>query len=699
MGLLPIGINNRIVQWRAKERQVEVFVNDTSGLVNNLDAWDAYFYAKKYPIRSTADLDISIGYTSRLTNGFSFDLFPITLDISSGDYIYEIIIQGPEKEQISIVQDRFTILESLNLDYNDEIPIIISPSNYLFTVHDLIANFNLTSMLSWEVISFPEWLSISSELGTGNYSGTITKNSSLENQSSGEIIFKNLYNNYGYFDASFFYSDLVLSKTSITFEPETPVTLDISTANINSWITSGIPNWLSYDISKGIGNSTIILEASIISEKPVSNITVDSSFSYQKSFDVSFYYKTTLSVPSLISLDPINEPSIWFSILTGSPNSWSLIFTQEDWFTIEPSSGTGDTSINITTNGKNNESSTITINSFYVDDVSINLIYNVPELSVIPSYGIFTDSCEGTPYPAYIDFDVSTSDPSNYWFIPSTSSWTTIDISSGTGNGTFRLTTIDLSTSKHQQLIVNSYGSDFVVDISYFVPYPTDGLIGMWGFEDTLNNSISSVPILSHFSGDGETYNSGKIGKALCSNSNLLLGDVSTLMKGPFTLSMWFYPNDLGVGAQYLFLINAKKWNCSGTPLWLGTEGLSIAENITGSGVVNLNTLEVAEGSPCGYTLTELAGKLDGLSIKNNWHNIIFSMEANGTYHVFFDLQELYYYKSARTITGFDSSTMLIRTAVDQGWPFEGCIDQLQIFDRVLTSDERYLLFHGFDVI
>lgn len=377
MSLLPIGINNRIVQWRAKELQVDVFVHDASGLVNNLDAWDAYFYAKKYPIRSTADLDISIGYTSRLTNGFSFDLFPITLDISSGDYIYEIIIQGPEKEQISIVQDRFTILESLNLDYNDEIPIIISPSNYLFTVHDLIVNFNLTSMLSWEVISFPEWLSISSELGTGNYSGTITKDSSLENQSSGEIIFKNLYNNYGYFDASFFYSDLVLSKTSITFEPETPVTIDISTANINSWITSGIPNWLSYDISKGIGDSTITLEASIITEKPVSNITVDSSFSYQKSFDVSFYYPTTLTVdssnPYTFSLEDNHHT---FNVSTGEYNEWNLILPS--WLSSDVSGMMGSGSFTLTVNDltQSHPLSSITIESMYVSDVIVDASFN-----------------------------------------------------------------------------------------------------------------------------------------------------------------------------------------------------------------------------------------------------------------------------------------------------------------------------------
>ena len=120
MGLLPVGINNRIVQWRANDKQVDVFVNDCSGFTNIIAPWTASFYAKKYPIRSTAALDISIGSSSiDASRGLvTFDLTHAITDIEKGDYIYEVFLEDSYNiNKITVVQDRFTILSSLNTSY------------------------------------------------------------------------------------------------------------------------------------------------------------------------------------------------------------------------------------------------------------------------------------------------------------------------------------------------------------------------------------------------------------------------------------------------------------------------------------------------------------------------------------------------------------------------------------------------------
>jgi len=120
MGLQAIGIDNRFVHFRAKDKQIDVFVNDCSGYFNGLNPWICSFYAKKFPPISNAEYDISIGSSSidGSIGKITFDLSPIISDISVGDYIYEVLIEDTYNiNRISVVQDRFTILNSLNTDY------------------------------------------------------------------------------------------------------------------------------------------------------------------------------------------------------------------------------------------------------------------------------------------------------------------------------------------------------------------------------------------------------------------------------------------------------------------------------------------------------------------------------------------------------------------------------------------------------
>ena len=114
MGLLKVGVNNKILHWRAKTHQVDIHVNDTSGLTQTLDEMSAYFYAKKYPIQEGDGYAISKQYSNYDADKgiITFDLDILSSDISAGDYVYEVAV-GNDEYKVSVVQDKLTFVESL----------------------------------------------------------------------------------------------------------------------------------------------------------------------------------------------------------------------------------------------------------------------------------------------------------------------------------------------------------------------------------------------------------------------------------------------------------------------------------------------------------------------------------------------------------------------------------------------------------
>lgn len=123
MTLLPKGIDNRLVTWRAKDKQVDVFIHDVSGLNTSIHPWSATFYAKRFPVSPYAPVDVSVsGTLMDGSMGFTFDLSAGLVDVSVGDYIYEVKLNDSYwwyrsyNNYVTVVQDRFQILRSLNTD-------------------------------------------------------------------------------------------------------------------------------------------------------------------------------------------------------------------------------------------------------------------------------------------------------------------------------------------------------------------------------------------------------------------------------------------------------------------------------------------------------------------------------------------------------------------------------------------------------
>ena len=108
--------NNKLQGYQNNSKQVICFVEDASGDIYDITDYSGYMYAKKYPINPLASaLDVSMLHTSKdiATGAFYFSITSTTLDLTPGDYSYEIIIDDSSTNRFTVVQDRFNLVNSL----------------------------------------------------------------------------------------------------------------------------------------------------------------------------------------------------------------------------------------------------------------------------------------------------------------------------------------------------------------------------------------------------------------------------------------------------------------------------------------------------------------------------------------------------------------------------------------------------------
>ncbi len=292
MALKAIGIDNKLINWRAKSKQIDVYVHDASGVVSSLTSYDAYFYAKKLPITNDPFPDIKIKMSEYdVSEGkMTFDFYPVISDIEEGDYLYEVQITN-EVNRITIIQDKLTIIDSLNSEDYNVIPLTVTPESFTFTVNDMSTNVNVETDNAWSLIT-PWWITASELTGVGDASIVLTKNNSnLTDIATDRNIFHNSYEIEN-LDVSFYYSDMSLTPLTYQFNLDNSTsTFNINTDSVNQWWIENIPDWLDIDTSFGSGNSSFTLTLNnFIRDLPLYNITVKSLYYKDITIDVSSYY-------------------------------------------------------------------------------------------------------------------------------------------------------------------------------------------------------------------------------------------------------------------------------------------------------------------------------------------------------------------------------------------------------------------------
>jgi hypothetical protein len=106
--------NNRLEIYQNNDKTIFCAVTDSSGTAFILTDYIPYFYAKKYPVRTTNPVDISVlgTITDPSQGAITFQLSDTDTSVAAGDYEYQIVIYDLYNTH-TIVSDRLSILSSL----------------------------------------------------------------------------------------------------------------------------------------------------------------------------------------------------------------------------------------------------------------------------------------------------------------------------------------------------------------------------------------------------------------------------------------------------------------------------------------------------------------------------------------------------------------------------------------------------------
>jgi len=715
--------DNTITEWEGRSHRVSVSVNDSSGLTA-MDG-SAYFYAKKFPISANAALDISLGHTSYSNGKFTFDLeryWPddYIMDLSIGDYVYEIVYQKGDKK-VSLVQDRFSILDSLIEGASRSISI--SPSAYFFTIHDLSTDVTVTSAVPWNIDSIPGFLSFTYDNSLRTISGVITKDSSLVSD-SGKMILSIYNGRTAEFDASFYYTDLILSPSEFTFDPYNYIqTIEVSTGDINSWKLTGIPSWLTADISSGTGNATITLScSSTLLSEVLDQMDVSSLYSYDKNIDASFYFKSEISViPSSISL---NGHSYYegISVDASSANYWWIPLIPS-WADISSSDGYGAGLLNIAAKnatryaGVSYSAFDVSVYCKYGGPKKTSVSFYAPTLYVDPSFYMFSNVSAETK-----DVSLITSDDWNEWMI-TTPSWIVASPSTGQGSKNISFTAESSISIPDSSIIISSYAGIYSLDVSFyeyfsdpsiyysmdFIKDPTTGTSWLEGayykigeFEDEIGNFNSNI-IHSKWGPEGPEASAYIVPNARKQGSNAIYflqhPDKNTAPGYNYNFSVGI--NSGSEGIRQAFFDNYDEFSIS---LWFKTDWADSQMKIfsthgyeEGGIEIFISSNKLSARRMNWYDHTIPAYEIGWTSTQdyndNLWHMAMFTYGAST--NKFYVDSSLVWTDSTDVALNVSPSRMQCMIGAEYlfgsntvRWPYRGYIDDIRIWNRGLSDGD-----------
>jgi len=112
-----LSYNNKLEGFQGNSKDLTVIIYDSSNNLFDLTDYDGYMYGRKFPIRLDNPLDISIGYSSKdPSNGaMYFQLSTTNLTLDAGDYLYEIVIDDGLTNRHTVIQDKFSLKESITI--------------------------------------------------------------------------------------------------------------------------------------------------------------------------------------------------------------------------------------------------------------------------------------------------------------------------------------------------------------------------------------------------------------------------------------------------------------------------------------------------------------------------------------------------------------------------------------------------------
>lgn len=199
-------------------------------------------------------------------------------------------------------------------------------------------------------------------------------------------------------------------------------------------------------------------------------------------------------------------------------------------------------------------------------------------------------------------------------------------------------------------------------------PYPTSGLKLELKFEDNVTDTSGEGVSIS---GSPASYTTGKVGKAATFNgtSTNLTATTSILNNTDFTISFWCY-------SQSPFQPHAFNAKSGSSYMWMGPYASS-----------HWYLYYYIDGG-ASQTITWY----DETGIENEWHHFLVTCDKDGTTYMYIDNTDRGSYTTGLAPT---FTSIGIGKRIDFDTYFKGYLDQLRVYNRVLTSAERTTLYNS----
>lgn len=360
----------------------------------------------------------------------------------------------------------------------------ITPNSRTIEFNDLDTIFSINSNISWRITSNDSWITLSQSTGNGFGIINISVDENLGNQRVGTITVEG-----GSFTETF-----TLTQTQfVQLPPTEPGRPSSGLTVLNSgdridvnWITSTSNTsgaTIEYKVFRRVNQGTFTLIDTVSSNRYTDfNLIGGNSYAYQIIAVDDLNQESTPSqegFPTVVPKKLIIQPNS-FNVGSSSGSRNVNVYSNITW-NLEPFSGITYTNSNTTTNytgnrlvsfsyPTNNTSSetqyrvqATDINNTIDDRCSVFQEGEAVELSIAPNSRIFTNQVGLTQTISVFS--------NSFWVVGSTPSWLSVSSTTGTGNGSFVITTDELNQGNERQftLVVTANPNDPTTSVDRFI--------------------------------------------------------------------------------------------------------------------------------------------------------------------------------------------------------------------------------------
>ena len=340
----------------------------------------------------------------------------------------------------------------------------VDPSSIVIPASGGQANINVTSNTSWTITGIPDWLSVDPSSGNASQSVSVTANQ--DNPDTTSRVVTLTISGGGLTKTVTITQEgapmLIITPEALTlgYQAGAHGTFHITSANISSLSTSGIPSWLTVEPTSISGNSITNITVTTVSKNssttPRNAVLYFSGGGITRSVIVTQQGSPELSVnPSSLILAYEAGSNDAFQI-NAENTSWTITAIP-DWLSVSSSSGNASQAITVTANTANPSTSPRSA-SLTISGGSITRAVTVTQEGAPPTLVAGTDTITLDAFSGSQSLLKITSNIN--WDISENSNWLTITPLSGSGNDSVMITAAENQTTSPRISIVTISGSN-----------------------------------------------------------------------------------------------------------------------------------------------------------------------------------------------------------------------------------------------